>query len=221
MRERTCQGTVRRATTDDAAAFSRLMACVGTDVLPLIAADLETHLRRGPLLLLDLGSGTLGAAAHVVVDDTGRAMFRYVAVDPALAGTGVAEHMTAAMFALEDQARRLAIPEQPCVPRFDLTRRAGYLVLMLCCLPRVIARTGTDGPVVAMFVWSALALLFAIKTPRIPKAIVRRPRAARPWLDAALLRFGELPISAYGHPAQLPWRLSSVSPSPTPPEPRA
>jgi len=168
-----CQGTIRRATRDDAPALSRLMACVGTDLLPLTTADLDTQLGRGHVFVLDFGSGTLGAAAHVAVDHIGRARFRYVAVDPALARTGIEKRMTAAMFDLDARTRAFSNL------RVGLTRRAHSLMISLLLLPRVIISAGTDAPIVAMFVWSTLALLFATTTPRIPKAIARCSRVAR------------------------------------------
>jgi hypothetical protein len=93
---------------------------------------------------------------------------------------------------------------------FEIGRRSAYLIMFLLTAPRVIASAGTNHPAVVMFVWSALALLFASKHRRIPRAIVRRPRRARlrTWTDAVLLRVGELPLSS-GH-TLLPWRLTGL-----------
>ena len=58
----------------------------------------------------------------------------------------------------------------------ECARQAGYWMMVLLTLPRVIVSEGSNRPAVAMFVWAALALIKASRKPRIPKAIVRLPR---------------------------------------------
>ena len=94
----------------------------------------------------------------------------------------------------------------------ESARRVGYLLMLLVSMPRVIVSAGTDSPAAAMFVWSVLALLFAAQQPRIPRAVVRRPRFVRLriWGSAMLRRLGELPLATHGHPTYPPpWRLAN------------
>ena len=224
-------GIIRGATPADAAALSDLLACAGADNLPLSATDLAASLRRGHLLVLDLGAGTLGAAAHVELDRIRRerhVVFRYLAVHPALAGRGVEQRMATAMLEVCDGVdprgvhMALATPDQPGALPGEAVRRMVHLLMFLLALPRVIASAGHNDAAAVVLVWSALALVSAARTPRIPRAraIMRRPRAARLriWSDAVLLRFGELPLATCGCPA-IPPPWSGCEAPVTPPAP--
>ncbi|HET9987087.1 MAG TPA: hypothetical protein VFQ65_01170 [Kofleriaceae bacterium] len=122
-------------------------------------------------------------------------------------------------FASEGEDTALATYDQLEVLPFEIMRRAGYLLMFLLSAPRVIASAGTNALALALFVWSALALLFATREPHIPNAIVHRPRATRlgVWADAALLRFGELPLAPCGHSTHVPCELAPKTTSPTTP----
>jgi len=225
-------GTIRSATPEDAPALSRLLACVGRDALPVTAGDVAVLLSRGHLLVLDLGAGplgagTLGAAAHAVLDRTGgerHAVVRYLAVHPELEARQIEPRMTAAMLERCSGARSLpavlATPAQIHALRDHIARRMVHMMMFLLALPRVIASAGHHGPAVFVLVWSALALISARRTPLLPpRAIVRRPRAARlrAWGDAVLVRLGELPVALPGrHAVATPWQLVAETP-PAPP----
>jgi hypothetical protein len=180
-------GTVRSATPADALALSQLMACVGTDNLPITVADVTALLDRGRLLVLDLGAGVLGAAVHVTpvrMGRTHRAAVRYLAVHPALAGSDLRLRMTEATLDLCDALdvagieSETALHEQVHALRGEIARRLAPLMVLLLAVPRVIASMGRDGAAGVALVWSALALFTALRRPRLPRAIVRRPRTA-------------------------------------------
>ena len=134
-------------------------------------------------------------------------------------GESVRQTADKTTLASEAEDTAFATHEQFEVLRFEMMRRAGYMFMFLLSAPRVIASAGTNAPAAAIFVWSALALLFATREPHIPKAIVRRPRSTqlRLWADAALLRFGELPLASCGHSTHVPWELAPKTTSPMPP----
>lgn len=223
-------GTLRRATHTDALALSQLLACTGSDNLPITAADVAALLERGHLLVLDVGGGALGAATYVEPIETGgthRAVLRYLAVHPGLAGGDVRCRLTRATRDLCDGLDAVAIEPQPGpgelirVVHGKLARRFAYLTMFLLALPRVLASMGHNDAAVAALVWSALALFTATRVPRIPRAIVHRRRDARlrAWTDAALLRFGELPVvSCALHALSPPWTPEATAPV-TPPGP--
>lgn len=218
-------GTVRRATHADAPALSQLLACTRTDNLPITTADVASLLDRGHLLVLDVGAGALGAAAYVEPIETGgthRAVLRYLAVHPGLDGSDLRRRLISATRDLCDGLNAVAIEHEPVpdelirVAHGELARRFAYLTTFLLALPRVLASMGHNGVAVAMLVWSALALFAATPPPRIPRAIVHRPRADRfrRWTDAALLRLGELPVTCcVPHALPPPWTLDAAAPA--------
>jgi hypothetical protein len=218
-------GTVRRATHADGPALAQLLACTGTDNLPIAPADVASLLDHGHLLVLDVGAGALGAAAYVEPIETAtahRAVVRYLAVHPALASGDLRCRMTSATRDLCAGLDAVAIEQEPVpdelvrVVRGEIARRFTYLMMFLLALPRVLASMGHNGVAVAALVWSALALFTAARTPRIPRAIVHRRRGARllAWTDAALLRFGELPVVSYApHALPPPWTLAAGTPN--------
>ncbi|HUJ60674.1 MAG TPA: hypothetical protein VLX92_19365 [Kofleriaceae bacterium] len=66
--------------------------------------------------------------------------------------------------------------------------------------PGAIASAAADTIATFVAMWSVLALVLHARTPRIPRAIVRRtwPVRLRAWGNAVVSRFGELAPSAYG-----------------------
>lgn len=218
--------TIRSATCADAQALSQLMAAVGADNLPATGPEIGALLKHGHLLVLDLEAGMLGAAAHVVVIQTGRerhAVFRYLAVHPELAGSGVEHRMAAAMLELCDRIDGRGIGTAPTfAQRREAARRFAGMTMLLFVVPRMIASMGCDDAVAMMMVISALALISALRAPeilRIPRAIVRRRRAAglRAWRDAVLIRLGEIPVSPCGHRMlPPPWLTSNAHVGPPP-----
>lgn len=222
-------GTVRRATLADAPALSQLLAGAGTDNLPITTADVAPQLERGHLLVFDVGAGALGAAAYVEPIEAGsarRAVVRYLAVDPALVGPDLRYGLISAMCGPCDGLDAVVIdegsPPRELVHalRGEIARRFSYLMVILLALPRVLASMGHNDVAVAALVWSTLALFTAAQPPRIPRAIVhgRRAAALHAWVDAALLRFGELPVVSWApHTLAPPWALDAAPV--TPPEP--
>ena len=180
-------GVVRSATCTDAAALSRLMAAAGVDNLPVTCPEIRELMERGDLLVLDLGSGTLGAAAHLAVLQAGRerrAVFRYVAVHPDLAGRGVEDRLTSTMLERCDTSGA----HSPCAParcgpldaaRRDTGRRLACLAMLVLALLQVIGSAGQDDAAVVMLVWSTLALIFTVRAPRMPRAVARCRRGTR------------------------------------------
>jgi len=205
-------GTIRTATLADAPALSELLACARTDVLPLTESHVATMLSRGHVIVLDLGGGRIGGAAHVRIEQIGsvrHAIVRSLAVHPALAGCGVGQRLIRALIALCDTHgtplrpfRDVDLPsrQQLRAAHVGLARHAVLWTLLALSLPRVIASAGADTVSTFVLVWSALALVLHTRPPRIPRAMVwgRRRMRSRAWLDALVRRFGELAPSAHG-----------------------
>lgn len=224
MTSTSSSGFIRDATIADAPALSALLAATRTDLVPMSESEVAALIERVRVLVLDHGEGWLGGAAQVVIDPTQRrAVFRVIAVHPELAARGVEERLAMATIATRDTRRfdlalhtsdAIATHEQFRLLRVELGRRMMYLTMLLLALPHVIASAGTGTAAVVMFVWSALALLTAARTPRIPRAIVHRRRAARlrAWRDAVWRRLGELPLAPNGRhvlpPGWQEWRES-------------
>lgn len=113
-------GTIRSATLADARAIAALCAVLDLDVLPLGIADVAAYLDRGPLLVLDLGDGTIGAAAHVALEpahgDLVHARLEFFAIHPALARNGAEDRMAAALLAICEESDCLDLDERSTGP---------------------------------------------------------------------------------------------------------
>lgn len=117
---RDATGTIRSATLADTYALARLCASLGIDVLPLGAADIGACLDRGHLIVLDLGGGAIAAAAHVALDhvrDNVHARVEFLAIHPALAGSGAEDRMAAALLAFCEESGCMDLDVGSAVPR--------------------------------------------------------------------------------------------------------
>jgi len=97
-------GRIRSATRGDTDALARLFLTVGLDALPDGVVDVAACLDRGILLVLDVGAGGLGAAAHVeldcIDDNEAHARIQFFVIHPGLAKTGTEERLVAAVLAV-------------------------------------------------------------------------------------------------------------------------
>lgn len=121
-------GTIRSATLADTAALARLCVALGIDVLPLGAADIAACLDRGHLIVLDLGDGALAAVAHVALDlrdDQVHARVEFLAVHPALAGSGAEDRMAAALLAICEESGCVDLDVGSAAPRASGLARGG------------------------------------------------------------------------------------------------
>ena len=120
-------GTIRSANLADADALSRLFASTHLDVMPLGAADISAWLDRGYLIVLDLGSGALGAAAHVAIDCTDdeevHGRLRFFVTHPSLAGTGAEDRLVAALLAICEASGCVDLDVEPRLGRVEARRR--------------------------------------------------------------------------------------------------
>jgi ribosomal protein S18 acetylase RimI-like enzyme len=97
-------GTIRSAAAGDATALARLFVAVGDPPPFRGTADLAGSLARGHLIVLDLGSESIGAAAFVMLECTDdrevHAHIQFLVVHPAFVGTGSEERLITAVLAL-------------------------------------------------------------------------------------------------------------------------
>lgn len=95
-------GTIRSAISDDAAGLVRLFVAAGGSELP--SSEIIASLDRGHLIVLDVGSDVLGAAAFVLLDCVDdrevHGRIRYLVVHPSLAGTGAEDQLITAVLAV-------------------------------------------------------------------------------------------------------------------------
>jgi len=95
-------GTIRSAMSDDAARLARLFVAAGGRE-PL-RSEIVASLDRGYLLVLDVGSDVIGAAAFVLLDCADdrevHGRIQYLVVHPSLAGTGAEDRLISAVIAV-------------------------------------------------------------------------------------------------------------------------
>jgi|SRR5580658_5063993 hypothetical protein len=106
-------GTIRSATLTDADALARLFHAADVDLMRLGHADICGWLDHGQAIVLDYGTGSLGAAAHVsfdVDDEVVHAHIEFLVVSPSLAGTGCEERMIGALLAICESCGCVGVP---------------------------------------------------------------------------------------------------------------
>ena len=95
-------GTIRSATSRDAAGLARLFAAAGGRDLG--DSEIVASLARGHVIVFDVGSDALGAAAFVVLDCVDdrevHGHIQYLVVHPSLAGTGAENQLITAVLAV-------------------------------------------------------------------------------------------------------------------------
>ena len=95
-------GTIRSAMSDDAAGLVRLFVAAGGSELQ--RSEIIASLDRGHLIVLDVGSDVLGAAAFVSLDCVNdrevHGRIQYLVVHPSLAGAGAEDQLITAILAV-------------------------------------------------------------------------------------------------------------------------